>query len=106
MTGEGEGHVWERVSLLTLHGILTVESLLSANLFVPSLFQFLIRTKTTNNTYKSSAKVDGRAIKEVPVSRIIPVLSSSAVASPNVIASRSTSQYALRLNGILVILPV
>ena len=57
-------------------------------------------------THRSSAKVDGRAIKEVPVSRMTPVLSSSAVASPKVMASRSTSQYALRLNGILVILPV
>jgi hypothetical protein len=43
-------------------------------------------------TYRSSAIVEGRAIREVPVSSMTPVLSRSAVESPKVIESRSTSQ--------------
>src|SRR5205809_4881520 len=43
-------------------------------------------------TYRSSASVEGRAMSEVPVSRMTPVLSSSALSLPKVMASRSTSQ--------------
>ena len=48
--------------------------------------------KEKTYTYSSSARVAGSAMSDVPVSRMTPVLSSSAVASPNEIASRSTSQ--------------
>jgi hypothetical protein len=44
------------------------------------------------SAYKSSAMVEGRAMRDVPVSSITPVLSISAVSLPNVMASRSTSQ--------------
>lgn len=60
-----------------------------------SLFLFIIRFEdqaSVGSTYSSSAMVEGRAIREVPVSRMTPVSSISAVSSPKVIASRSTSQ--------------
>ena len=61
-----------------------------------SLFLVEISIRTVDfshgGTYRSSAMVDGRAMREVPVSSITPVFSRSAVESPKVIASRSTSQ--------------
>lgn len=79
MTSEGEGHLRELVPLIAFYSVLSVESLRSTNFFVPSLRQPQIRNAAATRTYRSSAKVDGRAIREVPVSRMMPVLSSSAV---------------------------
>ena len=101
ITGEGECEIGETVALGAVNGVLAVEGLLRTNLFVPVIVTLKLAKKryetiTVHNraevTYRSSAMVDGRAIREVPVSRITPVLSMSARSLPNVMASRSTSQ--------------
>lgn len=62
------------------------------SLFLPAVSHLAFNKSESGDTYRSSARVEGRAMREVPVSRITPVLSSSAVASPKVMESRSTSQ--------------
>lgn len=93
ITRQGEAHVGEGITFRALDGVLPVVRSLGTELLVPtSESKHSFPTFVGCLTYKSSARVEGNAIKEVPVSRMTPVLSSSAVASPNVIASRSTSQ--------------
>ena len=75
VAGESEGEIGKRVTLVALDGVLAVEALLGTDLLVEQLSEGV-----------------GRAMREVPVSRMTPVLSSSAVSSPKVMASRSTSQ--------------
>jgi len=93
VASERECKVREAITLIAFNRILSVKRLLCANLFVPNICELKFsKKKSGKNTYRSSAMVEGRAIREVPVSRITPVLSISAVSLPKVIASRSTSQ--------------
>lgn len=92
VAGQSEGEVGQRVTLGTVHGVLTVPALGGTNLLVPEGGQRVYLTIRGYVTYKSSAMVVGRAIREVPVSRMTPVFSSSATLSPRAMESRSTSQ--------------
>jgi hypothetical protein len=92
VAGEREGKIREAVTLVTLNRVLSVEGLLGTNLLVPIQLLADDPCYVPSSTYRSSARVEGRAMSEVPVSSITPVLSSSAVSSPKVMASRSTSQ--------------
>jgi hypothetical protein len=92
VSSEGEGEVGQTVTLVALNSVLSVESLLGTNLLVAANDQRYILHVRLGETYRSSAMVEGRAMRDVPVSRITPVLSISAVSLPKVMASRSTSQ--------------
>lgn len=107
VTTQGEGEVRQRVTLVTLDTVLTSEALGGTNLLVPVGWVSKYVTKTRGkSTYSSSAMVEGRAMREVPVSRMTPVFSSSATLLPRAMELSSTSQYALRRRGILISSPV
>lgn len=91
VASQGKRQVGQTVTLVTVNGVLTVEALLGANLLVPVALLAVIMA-IGRETYRSSARVEGRAMREVPVSRMAPVLSRSAVASPKVMESSWTSQ--------------
>lgn len=96
VAGQGQGQVRQRVALVAFDGVLTVPGLRCTNFLVPTLrrlaLDFSLHPNWTAFTYKSSAMVEGKAMREVPVSRMTPVFSSSATLSPKATASKSTSQ--------------
>jgi hypothetical protein len=97
VAGQGHGQVRQRVALVALDGVLTVPGLRSTDFLVPTSrrlasLDFSPHPNWTAFTYRSSAMVEGKAMREVPVSRMTPVFSSSATLSPKATASKSTSQ--------------
>lgn len=88
MASQSEGQVGEVIALIALDGVLPVESLLGTDFLVAIDSQYRrMEVNRVAKTYRSSAMVLGRAMREVPVSRMTPVSSRSAVWPPNVMAS-------------------
>lgn len=95
VASQSHGEVGQRVALRAVDSVLAVPRLRSTNLLVAECQSEMTIVGISGKdilTYRSSARVEGRAIREVPVSRMAPVSSSSATLSPNAIASKSTSQ--------------
>lgn len=93
VTTQGEGEIGQRVTLVTLDTVLASEALGGTDLLVPVEWVSKEVTKTREkSTYSSSAMVEGRAMREVPVSRMTPVFSSSATLLPRAMELSSTSQ--------------
>lgn len=82
VTSQVEGEVRQTVPLRAVNRVLPGPALLSTNFTVP-IGKSVSGTKLDGEfTHKSSARSEGRAIRDVPVSSAAPVFSSSATSSP------------------------
>ena len=100
VTSKIESQIRQGVTLLAFDIVLACPRFLGTNFLVtagehPMLVKEKrkeLRTHRMQGTYRSSARVEGKAMREVPVSRITPVSSRSATSLPKAIALKSTSQ--------------
>lgn len=94
MAAQTKCEVGQGGTLLAVNIVLAQPVLGGTNLLVPVIIKlaYIHMEYCCLGTYRSSARVEGKAMREVPVSRMTPVLSSSATLSPRAMESKSTSQ--------------
>ena len=94
VAAQTKSEVGQGRTLLAVNIVLAQPVLGGTDLLVPVIIKlaYIHMEYCCFETYRSSARVEGRAMREVPVSRMTPVLSSSATLSPRAMESKSTSQ--------------
>jgi hypothetical protein len=95
VSGEGKGDIGKRGHFLTINRISTIPRLLCSDFLVqqlPALTLMISAKRDFLGLWYTSARSEGRAIREVPVSMAAPVFSNSSVSSPKEKLSRLTSQ--------------